>query len=91
MLENFQLAGLVGQGDDVHVYKIPLHQALQVELADAWHAQLNVFANDVEEVDFDPGYTPEEHERFRLTDFALPAPLVNADRILTHLRPKTPK
>jgi hypothetical protein len=75
MLENFQLAALVGVADDAQLYKIPLHRGLQVDLANRWEAQLNAFSGNSEELDFDPAYNPEENETFRLNEFDLPAPL----------------
>lgn len=72
MLENFQLAAIVGAGDAASLYRVPLHQALQDTLANTWEAQLNAFVEGAEEVDFDAAYSPEPGERFRLTEFDLP-------------------
>ncbi|WP_447601276.1 hypothetical protein [Nitrospira sp. Nam80] len=75
MLRNFHLAALTKQHDQQELFHIPLHQALQDSLAQTWEKQLAVFADGIEEVAFNPSYTPENHERFRLSDFELPEPL----------------
>ncbi|ANX04293.1 Kiwa anti-phage protein KwaB-like domain-containing protein [Immundisolibacter cernigliae] len=77
MLENFQLAAIVKQGAQTRLLRIPLHQALQDALSQSWQDQYDAFVADVDEIDFNAGYQPEEHERFRLPDFALPDWLAN--------------
>ncbi|MEQ8484963.1 MAG: DUF4868 domain-containing protein [Pseudomonadales bacterium] len=72
MLENFQLAAIVKQGGSIRLLRIPLHRALQDELAASWFAQYEAFVNDVDEIDFNAGYQPEAHERFRLQGYVLP-------------------
>jgi len=72
MLENFQLAAIVKQHGDVRLLRIPLHQSLQQTLAETWQAQLDAFTENGQEIDFNPGYQPEEHERFCLENFELP-------------------
>ena len=72
MLENFQLAAIVKQGSRIRLLRIPLHRALQDELAASWSAQYEAFVNDVDEIDFNAGYQPEAHERFRLQGYELP-------------------
>lgn len=72
MLKNFQLTAIVKQGDDVNLLRIPLHQALQQQLAENWQDQLQAFIKNVHEIDFDAGYKPEEHERFRLNGYEPP-------------------
>jgi len=72
MLENFQLAAIVRQAGQSRLLRIPLHQALQDELAESWAAQYRTFTNDVDEIDFNAGYMPEAHERFRLSDYQPP-------------------
>ena len=79
MLENFQLAAIVKQGSETRLLRIPLHQALQDELAAAWASQYEAFVNDVDVIDFNAGYQPEAHERFRLQDFELPGWLSQED------------
>lgn len=72
MLENFQLAAIVKAGGQTRLLQIPLHQELQDTLAQQWQAQYESFIDDVEEIAFDAGYTPEAHERLRLDDYELP-------------------
>jgi hypothetical protein len=72
MLDSFQLGAIVGKGAAVQVLKIPLHQSLQHKLATDWQAQLDRFLGGVQEIEFDAGYTPEEHECFSLIDFVPP-------------------
>ena len=72
MLHNFQLAAIVKQGAQVRLQRIPMHQALQQTLATTWEAQLDAFIDEAQEIAFDAGYQPEEHERFALHDFGPP-------------------
>lgn len=72
MLHNFQLAAIVKQGAQVRLQRIPMHQALQRTLATTWQAQLDAFLDEAQEIAFDAGYQPEEHERFALQDFEPP-------------------
>lgn len=72
MLENFQLAAIVKQRDGMRLLRIPLHQALQDDLAASWALQYEAFVSDIDKVDFNAGYQPEAQERFCLQDFALP-------------------
>lgn len=72
MLENFHLAAIVKERARTRVLHIPLHQELQAGLADNWEDQHARFAEGVEEIDFNAGYSPEKHERFRLADYDPP-------------------
>lgn len=72
MLENFQLAAIVKTGGELRLLRIPLHQELQTTLAERWGQQYSEFLNDITEVQFDPGYNPEKHERFLLKEYDLP-------------------
>lgn len=72
MLDNFQLAAIVRQVGQTRLLRIPLHQALQDELAESWTTQYEAFVNNVDEIDFNAGYQPEAHERFRLNNYQLP-------------------
>lgn len=72
MLENFQLAAIVRQAGQTRLLRIPLHQSLQDQLAESWTTQYEAFINNVDEIDFNAGYTPEAHERFRLSDYQPP-------------------
>jgi hypothetical protein len=73
MLNNFQLAAIVKQSAQVQLKRIPMHQSLQNTLAEIWMKQYDAFVADIEEIDFNAGYLPEEHERFRLVDYKTPA------------------
>lgn len=77
MLENFQLAAIVKRIGQSRLYQIPLHQELQEALAESWSEQHQGFANNVQEIEFDAGYNPEDHERFKLENYELPAWLEN--------------
>jgi hypothetical protein len=76
MLHNFQLAAIAKQGAQVRLQRIPMHQALQQTLATTWGEQVEAFLDEAQEVAFDAGYHPEEHERFALHDFVPPQWLV---------------
>lgn len=73
MLNNFQLAAIVNQGAQQQLLRIPLHQDLQRTLAGTWTGQLEAFAGNAQEIAFNPGYHPEQHELFRLEGFQPPA------------------
>jgi len=72
MFKDFQLAALVKKGAQWKLLRIPLHQGLQSSLAADWYQQYEEFVSDTKEIAFDAGYTPEEQERFRVKDYALP-------------------
>ena len=76
MLKSFQLGAIVGKGPSAHVRRVPLHQTLQHKLATDWQAQLDRFLDGAQEIEFNAGYTPEEHECFSLVDFVPPQWLV---------------
>lgn len=84
MLNNFQLAVIAKSGGQVRLLRIPLHQGLQNTLAASWEAQYQAFAENIQEIDFDAGYNPEEHERFCLEDYELPDWLANEDSTTVH-------
>jgi len=77
MLENFHLAAIAENGQELCLYHIPLHRDLQYTLSVEWNEQRDSFLEDIDEIDFDPGYTLEECERFRLLDFQPPQWLRN--------------
>ena len=83
MLKNFQLGAIVKQGSHTQALNIPLHQVLQKTLANEWEAQLSNFSADIQEIPFEPGYQPEEHECFVLSDFMLPEWLANETSLTT--------
>ncbi len=72
MLENFQLGAIVKEGSQTRLLRIPMSQALQQSLAVSWEQQYYAFVDDIQEIEFDAGYQPEDHERFSLQDYALP-------------------
>ena len=79
MLENFQLAAIVRQGRTIRLLRIPLHQRLQNSLAQSWQDQYDSFVEDVQEIGFNAGYTPEQHELFCLQNYELPDWLTEED------------
>lgn len=79
MLENFQLAAIIRRGGETRLLRIPLHQGLQDTLATSWQEQYDAFVADMEEIDFNAGYQPEEHERFHLQNYELPDWLAGED------------
>lgn len=81
MFANFQLAAVVGTGNRTHLLRIPMHRNLQDTLSASWHEQYESFVDGMEEVAFDAGYNPEEHERFRLADFELPEWLAGEESV----------
>jgi hypothetical protein len=87
MLKNFHLAALTKQEDQKELFHIPLLQALQDSLAVTWGQQLGVFTNNVAEIAFNAGYKPENHERFRLSDFDLPDPLRTVNSVNVQNQP----
>ena len=72
MLDNFQLTAIVKEGAMTRLLRIPLHQDLQQALAESWDAQYDAFMADVQEIDFNAGYQPEDHEQFALVNYVLP-------------------
>lgn len=84
MLENFHLAAIIRQKSQMRLWQIPLHQALQDNLSQIWQAQYNKFVEDIEEIDFDPGYQPDEHQRFGIDEFELPNWLVEENSQTIH-------
>lgn len=72
MLKGFQLAAIVKRGKKTELFRVPLHQSLQGELADEWQRQLQSFIAGVDVISFNPGYSPENHEVFGLSAFAAP-------------------
>ena len=86
MLTNFHLAALTKQHDVKELFHIPLRQALQDSLAQDWGQQLEIFTSGAQEIAFNAGYKPEGHERFRLSDFDLPAPFGDVNSMNLHDR-----
>ncbi len=80
MFQDFQLAAIVKIRKKYKIFYIPLQQGLQSQLSQNWSEQYISFVEGVEEVSFDSGYHPEEHERFKLDEYLLPEPLCNKNR-----------
>ncbi|TDG15638.1 hypothetical protein E2F43_05280 [Seongchinamella unica] len=72
MLDNFQLTVIVKQGSQILLRYVPLHQALQQSLSENWHTQYEAFTEGTQAIEFNAGYTPEQHECFRIDNFELP-------------------
>ncbi|CAN5501688.1 hypothetical protein BH09SUM1_BH09SUM1_01140 [soil metagenome] len=79
MLTNFHIAALLRIERQDQLLRLPMHVSLQETLASEWEAQLATFLHEVEEIPFAPAYTPEEHEKFVLTEFTLDPPLGGVD------------
>lgn len=80
MFEDFQLAAIIKQRRNTRLLRIPLHQGLQSTLAETWQEQYEEFVNEIDEINFNAGYQPETHERFRLEDYTLPEFLAAENR-----------
>lgn len=80
MFEDFQIVAIVKQRGNIRLLRIPLHQVLQNSLAETWREQYEAFVNEIDEIEFNAGYQPENHERFRLGDYKLPDFLAGESR-----------
>lgn len=72
MLENFHLAAIVKDRTETRLLQIPLSGELQDSLAESWQSQYDEFIREIDEIEFNVGYQPEEHERFCLLNYELP-------------------
>ena len=79
MFENFQLAAIIKERSQTRLQRIPLHQALQDDLAKSWQIQYDSFFEGIQEIGFNAGYQPDEHECFCLADYNPPAWLAEED------------
>ena len=79
MLENFHLAAIIKQGAQTQLLQIPLHQRLQDSLVESWEEQYEAFMNERQEIDFNVGYKPDEHECFCLQNYDPPDWLAEED------------
>ena len=79
MFEDFQLAVIIKEESQMHLLRVPMHQTLQDRLAESWHDQYDTFVQDIQEIEFDVGYKPEEDERFCLSNYQLPDWLAGED------------
>ncbi|ROO29759.1 hypothetical protein SAOR_02805 [Salinisphaera orenii MK-B5] len=81
MLHDFQLAAIAVERQQTRLLRIPLHQDLQNRLAEQWTEQYRAFIADAEEIEFNPGYQPEAHERFCIDNYELPDCIANENRL----------
>ena len=72
MLRNFKLVAITNENNSFSLYRVRLDLRLQEFLATSWQNQHDDFIENVENIDFDAGYTPEQHEIFQLTNYLLP-------------------
>lgn len=72
MIQDLQLAAIVAIGSERHLFRVPMTQQLQEQLGRQWHEQYTLLCEDVEEVDFDPGFLADDHHIFKLDGFNLP-------------------
>ena len=79
MLENFHIAAIIKQGVQTQLLRIPLHQTLQDSLVESWEEQYEAFMNERQEIDFNVGYKPDEHECFCLQNYDPPDWLAEED------------
>lgn len=72
MINNLHLTALTRSGESVRLYSIPLHRSLQDLLVEIWGDQYIAFVDGVDEIEFNSGYSPEEHEKFKIVGYELP-------------------
>lgn len=72
MLRNFQLAAITKKSSLIRLFRIPIRQQLQITLAENWQRQYTTFAQNIQEINFNACYFPENHERFCLSNYELP-------------------
>jgi len=72
MLRNFQLAAVTKKSKQIRLFRIPICQQLQITLAENWQRQYATFVHNIQEINFNACYYPENHERFCLSDYELP-------------------
>ena len=62
----FKMAAIVVRGDQKSLFRIPLRQELQQNLANNWNTQYSKFLDRMEELDFTLGWELERKQLFRL-------------------------
>lgn len=72
MFKNFHLTVIIRKRTQTDLLQIPLSDELQRALSKDWHCQYDAFVNDIQEIPFESGYKPEEHERFCELEYKLP-------------------
>lgn len=79
MITQLQLTAAVAKGGGRVLYRVPLEQSVQAELATDWAKQLDALVKGKDVVGFDPAYNPEDGEVLRLSDFKMPDWLATLD------------
>ena len=72
MLSKFKLVAITKENNSFGLYQVRLDRWMQEFLATSWKNQYDDFIENVDKIDFDAGYTPEQHERFQLKNYVLP-------------------
>lgn len=72
MSDHFHLLAILKIGTRYSLKGLPMNPDLQEALETDWRDQHRGFCNEVQEVPFHVGYTPENSEVFSLNDFELP-------------------
>lgn len=72
MFTDFQIAAIVKQGSLLTIMRIPINSDLHEKLMGSWFTQLSRFIADIEEIDFNPGFHPDNHQMFCLNGYNLP-------------------
>ena len=80
MLKDFRLAAISPRSINdaqIELLQIPLSQQVEDNLSRDWSSQYIQFATNIREIDFDPGYKPDENDRFSLAEYKLPKWLID--------------
>lgn len=72
MPSNFKLVAITKENNSFGLYRVRLDRNLQKFLKTSWQNQYDDFIENVNKINFDAGYTPEQHEIFQLTNYVLP-------------------
>ncbi len=81
MFLNFHLAVIIPERNRIDLLRVPLSDDLQKKLSTDWQGQYKDFVDEIQEIDFDPGYKPNDHERFCEFDYELPEWLANENSL----------
>jgi len=71
-LQNFHLAALFEESPELIPRRFLLGRELQDSLKNQWHEQLEAFRNVSRLIDFNPGYSLESDELFKIDEFQPP-------------------
>lgn len=75
MFKDFRLAAISprsAKDPQIELLQIPVSQQVEDNLSSDWSSQYTNFTTNVHEIDFDPGYNPNDNERFCLVEYKLP-------------------